>query len=142
MPVLLVLVALMLVVLLLGLVGFAAVREGGVNENTLSPPFPVVRALEGPGWLSACAMGSRVSLGGGGLRESRPCPALSLAMGLSSGRGSGKEKAGALGISPSSPSQGKAEDGGCRMWFGVSGVTCCEPTPGCARELQLRSQSF
>lgn len=129
MPVLLVLVALMLLELLLGLLGFAAaVREGGVNENTLSPPLPAVRALGGPGWLSAKGRVSRVRRGGGGRRDSRPCPGLSLDIGQSSGGGSGKEKVGPLGASASSLSQGKAEDGGGGIWLGVSGGSNCEPT--------------
>lgn len=112
-PALLVLVALMLLELLLGLLGFAAAgREGGVNENTLSPPLPCARALGGPGWLSADGKVSRVRRGGGGRRDSRPCPGLSLDIGQSSGGGSGKEKVGAQGTSPSPLSQGKAEDGG------------------------------
>lgn len=116
MPVLLVLVALMLLELLLGLLGFVtAMREGGVNENILSPPLPAARALEGPGWLSAEGRVSRVRRGGGGRRDSRPCPGLSLDIGQSSGGGSGKEKVGALGTSTSSLSQGKAEDGGGGM---------------------------
>ncbi len=143
MPALLVLVALMLLELLVGLLGFAAaVREGGVNENTLSPPLPPPRALGGPGWLSAEGRGSRVRWGGGGRRDSKPCPGLSLDIGQSSGGGSGKEKVGALCTPPSSLSQGKAEDGGGGMWFGVSGGSNCEPTIGGARELQLRSHSF
>jgi len=49
-PVLLVRVALMLLELLLGLLGFGITAlEGGVKENTLSPPLPAVRALGGPG---------------------------------------------------------------------------------------------
>lgn len=144
MPVLLVLVALMLLELLLGLLGLfaAAVREGGVNENTLSPPLPAVRALGGPGWFSAEGRVSRVRRGGGGRRDSRPCPGLSLDIGQSTGGGSGKEKVGPLGTSTSSLSQGKAEDGGGGMWLGVSGGSNCEPTIGGARELQLRSHSF
>lgn len=126
-PALLVLVALMLLELLLGLLGFApaaavvavvavvAGRDGGVNENTFSPPLPCARALEGPGWLSAGGKVSRVRRGGGGRRDSRPCPGLSLDIGQSSGGGSGKEKVGAKGTSPSSLSQGKAEDGGGGM---------------------------
>lgn len=111
MPVPLVLVALMLLELLLGLLGFAAaVRDGGVNENTLSPPLPVARALGVPGWFSAEGRVSRVRRGGGGRRDNRPCPGLSLDIGQSSGGGSGKENVGALGTS--SLSQGKAEDGG------------------------------
>lgn len=82
MPALLVLVALMLPELLVGLLGFAAaVREGGVNENTLSAPLPAARALWGPGWLSAEWMVSRVKRGG--RRDSRPCPGLILDMGQS-----------------------------------------------------------
>lgn len=131
MPALLVLVALMLLELLLGLLGFAAaVREGGVNVNTLSPPFPAIRPLGGPGWLSPVGRVSRVRRGGRGRRDSRPCPGLSLDIGQSSGGGSGKEKVGALCTSPSSPSQGKAEDGGRGMWLGVSGGSNCEPTIG------------
>lgn len=143
MPEPLVPVALMLLELLPGLLGFAVVvREGGVNENTLSPPLPAVRALGGPGWLSAEGGLSRVRRGGGGRRDSRPCPGLSLDIGQSSGGGSGKENVGALCISPSSLSQGKAEDGGGGTWLGVSGGSSCEPTIGWARELQLRSHSF
>lgn len=143
MPALLVLVALMLPELLLGLPGFAdAVREGGVNENTLSPPLPTTLALRGPGWLSAEGRVSRLRRGGGGRRDSRPCPGLSLDIGQSSGGGSGKEKVVALDTSPSALSQGKAEDGGGGMWLGVSGGSSCEPTIGGARELQLRSHSF
>lgn len=130
MPVLLVLVALMLLELLLGLLGFAAaVRAGEVNENTLSPPLPAARALGGPDWASAEGRVSRVRRGGGGRRDSRPCPGLSLDIGQSSG-GSGKEKVGALGTPLSSLSQGKAEDGGGGTWFGVSGGSNCEPTIG------------
>lgn len=141
MPVMLVLVALMLLELLLGLLGFAAtVREGGVNENTLSPPLPAARALRGPGWFSAEGRVSRVRRGGRGRRDSRPCPGLSLDIGQSSGGGSGKEKVGALWTS--SLSQGKAEDGSGGIWLGVSGCSNCEPTIGGARELQLRSHSF
>lgn len=143
MPAPLVLVALMLLELLVGLLGFAAAaREGGVNENTLSPPLPAVRALRGPGWLSAEGRGSRVRRRGGGRRDRRPCPGLSLDIGQSSGGGSGKEKAGVFGTSPSSLSQGKAEDGGGGRLLGVSGGSICEPTIGGARELQLRSHSF
>lgn len=141
MPVPLVLVALMLLELLLGLLGFAtAVRDGGVNENTLSPPLPVARALGVPGWFSAEGRVSRVRRGGGGRRDSRPCPGLSLDIGQSSGGGSGKENVGALGTS--SLSQGKAEDGGGGIWLGVSGSSNCEPTIGGASELELRSHSF
>lgn len=132
-PVLLVLVALMLLELLLGLLGFAAAaagREGGVNENTFSPPVPCARALRGPGWLSADGKVSRVRRGGGGRRDSKPCPGLSLDIGQSSVGRSGKEKVGAQGTSPSSLSQGKAEEGGGGMWLGVSGGSNCEPTDG------------
>lgn len=119
---LVVLVALMLVELLLGLLGFAAaLREGGVNENTLSPPPPNARALGGPGWLSADGGVSRIRRGGRGRRDRRPWPGLSLDIGQSSGAGSGKEKAGTPDNSPSSPNQGKAEDGGGGIWLGVSG---------------------
>lgn len=143
MPTLLVLVALMLLELLLGLVGFAmVVREGGVNENTLSPPLPPARALGGPCWLSVEGMLSRLRRGGGGRRDSRPCPGLSFDIGQSSGGGSGKEKVGVSCISPSSLSQGNAEDGGGGAWLGVSGGSNCEPTSGWARELQLRFHSF
>lgn len=142
-PALLVLVALMLLELLLGLLGFAvAVREGGLNENTLSPPLPAPRALGGPGCVSAEGRLSRVRRGGRGRRDSKPCPGLSFDIGQSSGGGSGKEKAGVLCISPSSLSQGKAEDGGGGIWLGVSGGSNCDPTIGGARELQLRSHSF
>lgn len=131
----------LLELLLLGLLGFAAaVREGGVNENTLSPPLPAARALGGPVWFSDGGRVSRVRRGGGGRRDSKPCPGLSFDIGQSSGGGSGKEKVGALGTS--SLSQGNAEDGGGGMWLGVSGGSNCEPTTGGARELQLRSQSF
>lgn len=110
------LVALMLPELLLGLLGFVAMtREGGVNENTLSPPVPAARALRGPAWPSAEGRVSRVRRGGGGRRASRPWLGLSLDIGQSSGSGSGKEKVGAAGTSPSSLSQGKAEDGGGGM---------------------------
>lgn len=116
MPEPLVLVALMLPELLLGLLGFAAVtREGGVKEKTLSPPLPAARALRGPVWPSAEGRASRVRRGGGGRRASRPWFGPSLEIGQSSGSGSGKEKVGAAGISPSSLSQGKAEDGGGGM---------------------------
>lgn len=142
-PAMLLFVALMLLELLLGLLGFVpAGREGGVNEKTLSAPLPAVRALKGPGWLSADGKGSRVRQGGGGRRDRRPCPRLSLDIGQSAGGRSGKEKAGVLGTSPSSLSQGKADDGIGGMWFGVSGGSICEPTIGGARELQLRSHSF
>ena len=53
-------------------------------------------------------------------------------MGQSTGAGSGKEKAGAVGTSPSAVSQGKAEEGGGGRVVGVTGGTS---------ELQLRSQS-
>lgn len=111
--VLIVLVALILEEELLGLV--AGVREGGVKENTRSPPPPTPRGLMGPGSRpSANGVLSKERRGGGGRRDSKPCPGRSFDMGQSSGRlpGSGKEKAGTQGPSPSSLSQGKAEEGG------------------------------
>lgn len=113
-----------------------------MNENTLSPPPPVARALRSPGWLSAAGRVSKVRRGGGGRRDSRPCPGLSLDIGQSSGAGSGKENAGPLCESPSPLNQGNAEDGGGGRWLGVSGASNWEPTVGGAMELQLRSQSF
>lgn len=137
-PVLLLLVALMLLELLLGLLGVGTAElEGGVNENTLSPPLPVARALGGPIWLSSDGRVSRVRRVGGGRRDRRPCPSRSLDIGQSCGGGSGKEKAGALCISPSPLNQGKAEEGGGGRWLGVSGGSNCEPTIGGAMELQL-----
>lgn len=119
--------ALMLPELLLGSPGFvAAFREGGVNENTLSPPFPAARALGGPACPSADGSASRISRGGG-RRDSRPCPGLSLDIGQSTGGGSGNENIGVFGTSPSSLSQGKAEEGGGGTWLGVSGGSSCEP---------------
>ena len=109
-----VLLVFMVLMLLLLLVGFGAgVREGGVNEKTLSPP---PRALRGPTWgpVEPSVDGGVSSLrhGGKGRRDSNPWAGRSFEMGQSSGAGSGKEKAGTLGTSPSSLSQGKAEDGG------------------------------
>lgn len=95
-------------------------QDWGVKENTLS-------GVDGDG------DGSKESRKGRGRRDGNPWIRRALVNGHSSGRGSGKENAGPE-CSLSSPTQGKAEEGGA----GVSGgARTCEPIIGCARELVL-----